>query len=483
MTDAELGALSAMKAAWMTGNPALSSAPAPWRSIGAGDGSEGGELHLLAIAGQALQVACRPVMPGDLRARPDLPDLGHAILHEPVRAPFRRTLKSADGMGRTRQLLALLAKRGFVAHPSDWLPASANSDVPELYAPWLDWVGSIEPSGERASDQLDDDTWDLFYPAERLTLLRGMRMSRPDEALVLIAGKSVGMPADKRLQLVELLSVNLRDADTDFLESLSSDRSGKVRTAAAALLARLGKAHSGEVESELAGFIRSKTSGVLRRQSVLAPTALKTAAQRGRRQELFEQASFEGLSAAIGLSGEEVVGQWRFGSDEDADMSLVELVGRTASDDLAGLLFDRLMQATSPSGRLLAAISARLDEASRLRAAALAMSGRTGPCADALACAGDSLGWMESDLVLGSAAWKDLKANIKKAEKQGGGQRASMIDSTISVTLLELSLLASKTCAQALLSELETIGLHAADPKLDPLRLNAALHPLEDALS
>ena len=475
MNSDEGAALAALKTSWMTGGSAAGAAPTAWRHAVAGAATGEAELRLVAIAGQALQMAYRPSPPPGLQPRKDLPQLALGVLPDAARPLFRRALKQADEQNRQRGILALLAARGHAAHPADWLPDSGADNIPDLYAPWQDWVTTNDQSAEAALDELTDESWDLFYPAERRMHLKAIRLTAPDQARALLAANAGGEPAEKRVSLIEIMAFNLSDADAEYLESLATDRSGKVRALAAGYLARLGRSAVGDVEQELAGFLKSGRSGLLRRQAVYQPNKLKTPAQHARRHEMFEQVSLDGLASVLGASQRDIVTQWDFGTDETADQDLVALAVRTGGDDVITALFERLLQDRNAANDLLGTVSPRLGSDMQRQSTAAAMASKVNPLSTALACSGDDVGWLPREMIFASPALKGLKNDIRQSNKDEGGAKAAAVDRSIAASLFQLGLLASNDAAAALIDDLTSSGLLAADLRLDTLRLNALL--------
>lgn len=478
MNNEEAAALSALKTSWMTGGSAAGSAPSAWRDVVAGATAAEAELRLVAIAGQALQMGYRPSPPSGLQPRKDLPQLALDLIPDAVRPLFRRAMKQADGQGLQRGVLALLAARGHAAHPADWLPASGADTVPDIYAPWQDWVSAADQTAEQVLDELTEDTWELFYPAERRMTLKAIRLVSPERARDLLAAKAGDEPAERRVSLIEIMAVNLTEADAEYLESLAADRSGKVRALAAGYLARLGRTAAGDADQELADFIKSGRSGLLRRQTVYVPNKLKSPAQHARRHEVFEQSSLEGLASALGASPGDVAAHWTFGADETADRDFVALAVRTASDEVMIVLQQRLLDNRNAAADFLGLVSTRLGSDQRRASALAAMTSHHDPLLTALACAGDDLGWVPAAAIFGTAALKSLQRDIRAASKDEGGAKGAALERSIDNCLFQLGLMASSEAARALIDDLSSSGLLAADLRFDTLRLNANLQQI-----
>nr|MBX2856455.1 hypothetical protein [Paracoccaceae bacterium] len=315
-----------LKGRWMAGaggEPLTSAAPPEWCAVTSGVDVLEAELRLLALTGQAEQVAFEPSPPSELRTAPDLPKLAIPSMPAEVRPRFRRLLwgKSGARAGgghdgeRTYRLLTFLAARQIAAHPADWFPRAVSSRAPTLYAPWLAWRETLKQSEAAVAPRLAADegitaeNWGAFLPAERRQALEALRLAEPEKARTLIEAHSAILPADQRLKLVSVLELGLSKEDAPYLETLKTERSQKLVAYAVSLLARLGEAHqeAGECERELAEMLEaSRDHAGLK----VAPKPLKSEAKRRRRRELFETAAFAGLADALGMMPLELAAAW-----------------------------------------------------------------------------------------------------------------------------------------------------------------------------
>jgi Family of unknown function (DUF5691) len=313
------------------------------------------------------------------------------------------------------------------------------------------------PNGKRSSATL-----------RRRIALADIRRSDPAKARELLEAKAGGEAAEARLALIELLRVNLSAADAPYLQSLSADRSGKVKQLAARLLARIGLAGAGEAAAdvaELAGFIEQSRSGLLRRRTVYTPRALKSPAQAARRRELFEACQLIDLASIFGTVEAEFIEGWQLGSKDVADSEFAGMVGASGSDAAVIQLADRLIAAGDAVS--LAPLLPRLD-ASRKRGFVTAVLG-SGPAALPLLNA--------DEIEPGTSGRKELTdsrlyrhARTAIAESSKSGQRIAIGN------LDALAYLATASAAEAIAADLVEAGLASADPPLALLRLNAALN-------
>jgi len=311
-------------------------------------------------------------------------------------------------------------------------------------------------------DALTADGWERLGPAARRAELVALRRRDPASASALLAEKIAGEIPDQRVRLIETLTVGLSETDRPLLETLTSDRAPRVKGLAMSLLARLGDGETeGEDHGELAGFFAVQVKGLLRRTRIVVPQALKTAAQRARRTQLMEVISFNAFARALELTSQELVSAWSWQADELADQQLAAMAARSADDAATEALADALADACI-APRAFAPLMPRLGLEMRRKAASRLLT-RGGGFAAVLDIVG---GGARIDAAIRSPAGAALLRGLR-TEK---GSLAEM-----SAELLALGLIASRPAAKEALEQLATVGLIASDPRLDMLRLNAAL--------
>ncbi|MCL2716500.1 MAG: DUF5691 domain-containing protein [Alphaproteobacteria bacterium] len=337
-----LDCLGAVLARWATGGSAAAVAPAAWVDLLGSDPTEA-ELRLLALSGQLLEsaIALPTTERGALALRtlPDLPRLAPGTVPDRFRPVLRRLQHDSNGADWAC-LLHLLAARGFTVHPADWLPAADNSELPDVYAPWRDWAAMAHgaaTSRGREIDEINIETWDLFYPAERCAALKALRRLDPEAARALLEAKLAGEDAAKRLALVECLSIGLSPTDLPLLQTLAtSDRAPRVKAQAVQYLARLGAAPTSATSNDDAAELADYFSTGLKGGFKLKP--LKTTAQKNRRAQLLSNTDFASFAASLQFSPLELAQNWPFASDAQLDQVLAEMAQRSAPDDIIAVL-------------------------------------------------------------------------------------------------------------------------------------------------
>jgi len=471
MRGDEQEALARMRDCWFAGGTAFPLAPEPWRTLAAPNDPPTREVVLLALAGQAFQVGHRPAPP-EFRASVPLPDLSLPVMPDAARQMFRATLKDFDQHGLSERLLGFVASRGFVAHPLDWMPKGATTEAPDVYAPWVDWVARREADHVMPDDRLSAENWEAFFPAARRSELSRMRVHDPAAARALLEAKAGGEPAEARLRLIQVMQTNLQPDDRPYLETLCGDRSGKVKSLAAHLLARLGVGVGDDTEKaaandELADFIEARKSLILRKRK-LAPRALKTAAQERRRASLFELCTLRDLAGRLETDEAGFVEAWTFGTDDDVDAALIALAARTASDAALPVMMKSVIAAGSDALAHAAPLIARLSPADGLTLQMAALKTLDSDRLDTFQAHAPSFSALDTGDLATLPIVKTLLKDAARTETAGNLYRLEK-----SVRLI--AFLARREAAGDLVERLVASGLSPAEPCLNPLRLNAAL--------
>lgn len=471
MRRTEQEALGRMRDCWFAGGTAFDLAPDTWRELAAPNDPPTREIVLLALAGQAFQVGHRPAPPTFVASVP-LPDLALPAVPDAARQVFRATLKDFEQHGLAERLLGFVASRGFVAHPLDWMPKSATTDAPDIYAPWVDWIARREADHALPDDRLGAENWDAFFPAARRSELARMRIHDPAAARALLQEKAGGEPAETRLRLVQVMQTNLQRDDRPYLESLLTDRSGKVKSLAAHLLSRLGvsvgdDADKASAHAELADFIEAKRSLILRRRK-LAPRALKTAAQERRRADLFELCTLRDLADRFETDEAGFVEAWTFGTEGSVDALLVALAARTASDAALPVMMKSMIAAGRDALAHTASLIARLSPTDGFSLQMAALKTLDSDMLDTFQAHAPSFSALDT---------QDLSALpiVKTLLKDGARTENASNRYRLERALRLVAFLARREAAGDLVDRLVAAGLSPTEPCLNPLRLNAAL--------
>lgn len=439
---------------WTMGGAAASLAPELLRER-LGDDPDEAELRLLVIAGQALSTMVVPEPSGVLQGVADLPALPLPTMPDRLR-PFAARVLSTRETWLRDGLLRLLVARGHVVHPADWMP-TAGDDVPDVYAPWQDWV-----RGTQAASVGKEPGWDDLGPSGRLAMVSRLRRTDPRAAIELVSRRISAETPERRLALVETFGVGLSEDDRAFLEGLSSDRAPSVRGAATRLLARLGDDVSvGEVE-DVRDLVKVESRGLLSSQRTIALSSRMNHPQRERLVRAISRSDARSFAGALGIEDVDLPAMWPWGRDVALDRQLAAMLTDTGSDDVVRAIA-RAVSAGSPiHASTLGKGALRLDREERVN---LVRRSYANERIVTLASHALELGVVES--ADASTEWRSIYLQILR-----GGDASNVAGAS---EMHALGLLLTKDAARGVLDALTRAAVPAGDPRLDTLRLSASL--------
>jgi hypothetical protein len=459
-----------VRGAWMAGRSAFEYCPPEWR--GAIERADT-ECTLAALVGHAIAVLFRPAPMTPPEPRPPLPSLALPILPEPFRPRVRRLMATQKGGTLIeRHLIDFIAARGYAMHPADWMPSPRGDRTPDGYAPWLDWIRGEDKPFPPPSFTLD--AYERWSPAMLRAVLADLRLRDPGAARAVIAAKAPSEPAERRVMLIEILETELSDQDVEFLETQASDRSDRVQALARLYLARLGRQGGADANArELAEMLDVRNGAEPRLGAQLAIGALRSPAQNARRRDLFKLVGLAGLARALGLTEEEIVAAAPAGASEGLD-AFVQMVAATGSDRACRMLLDHMLDDEAFPLAHARPLASRLTREEQRALQRRIMMRDTEMFETTLALTGRALGEAPLSALLASPAYSALMSAVEAACGEDEARRRDA-EPILETALSRLALLAATPAAAALLERLTASGLSPADPKLDLLRLNAAL--------
>ncbi len=479
---------------WMVGcnnSISLDQAPDVWRQLLESQPLERRELCALALCSQFQALMYVPELKSTLKQKPDLPELPFPTLPDTLRPLFRRILqgiKKLSGINDTH-ILSLLSYYKYTAHPADWLPSN-NDGLPAIYYPWYLWASDeLKKEKVPSQDQLNADTWDTFYPAERLVLLRDLRLKDRASAGKLIEQCALRETAEIRFKIIETLSVNLHNDDCELLLRLINDRSQKIVRLAVNFLARLGHYNktvdTKELESkaqELADGFELKKTGILKKKLNIIPKPLKSNKQQAVRSELLEKVPFVEFAKALSVDGEDLAAFWRFSENRDQDNRIFLLNAmNTASDNHISILLKNILEGLDISDsmvQLMQILLPRLTESERaiLLNDLLDSNSALITFTDFFLFLNAPLPTMTWDILTKSKAWKKVKEQLSQNPEKG----ASFDNPFIAHELAALGLIIPGVLAERVIAALVDWGFSLSDPALDTLKLNSQLSHLSN---
>lgn len=492
-TVEEQNLINQLQRRWLAGNSeALKSCHVPdeWWPLLKNEKAERQNILALALCSQFQAFyESGSVENTNVNVMPELPVLELPTLPAGSRFLFRRAIEISKKHNiHIRYILHLLTQRKVSAHPADWLPSPQDDDLPSMYWPWCRWIANELPKSENIQENLNEATWDTFYPAERLVLLRQLRLSDSASARELISVCAGNESAEKRLKIIDIIEINLSLDDVEYLQTLSKDRSQKIKLKALQFLARLGiSQHTLESEStpslaqELAETFQLKTVGVFKKRLTLSPLLLKSKKQQAVRTEQLGHVHFAEFAKALNIDDKKMASAWLFVENREQDNHNFLLSAiNTASDEIIDLLLinalDNIQSQTDHYDSALMNIHILLPRLSLPKRVELIeellqhknIKLRFANCLLFLEAPFQNLHW---DSFSRFYAWRQLSDAVRNDLKQ----QAYVNDYQAALDIHVLGLILPQKLAEQALESLVKLGVLRADPVLNNLKLNIQL--------
>ncbi len=102
-----------------------------------------------------------------------------------------------------------------------------------------DWLSRFNEAWNFSQNQTTEQLWQTGTPEQRKTVLREIRTVNPDEARTLLQQTWQQEDANTKIAFLEIFAINIYEADISFLESLSTEKSKKVKDEAISLLKKI----------------------------------------------------------------------------------------------------------------------------------------------------------------------------------------------------------------------------------------------------
>ena len=471
MLEDTLSRLEAAKLRWMTGGEA------DVRSDPFTSGTQGVEAQLRLLAQAALfrQTCLRPSAPSKLTMVEPLPAPPLPLLSTHLRPAFRHIMQQQD-RSIWQGLTGLMAARGVMAHPFDWLPPQDTNGYADIYIPYAKWKAGLD----NHEMELTAETWQDMYPAERRNAFAELRAKDTTAARAMIEAYGSTLSADERLGLIDCLAQGLGADDIPYLTEVSTkDRSAKVKARAAGFLARLGVASDRDEAKELAAFMEKSTKGIIRRRKEIALRSKLNGAQQNRVSALLDTVTFTQLAAALDITPDALADSYVTEKNTTA-LQFWGLCARTAPRDALLIYWARLRSDGVANFSRLAGITDQLSRDQIMaEAQGLVMSADLTDLHDMLAVTGPDVGRDMSDALLNSPFYRAqldaLKTALAKRATGDGDYRHDPMVAQFGGFVTQLAFLVTAEHARRVASDLQKRGLHAADPILHPLNFNIAL--------
>lgn len=462
-----------MKERWLMGDAGSSVAPANWNaSLGTpknaptkthpGDETE---LGLLAIAGQYQALVRRPPTPS-LCPRPLVPPLGFPTLAGRARTLFSRSIELSRL--HTNSILALMAARGYAAHPLDWLPSSPREEVPDIYHPWLVWLLSPNEDGPK---ELSAENWDDVHATLRRVLLKQQLRTDRSATLGLIKDCTAYLPANEREEILRLLEPDPQPDALVCLRAFEKDRSSKVRALVRKILASMGESCTEDPApsndkrethfQELLGMLKQDKHGI-------GPKRFPKE-KRAKLEARLWSADPRRLAKHFDLTPLQLAKAWQYDRDAKASSSLLHAyLDRDMVKDAMPLLRH---VARSGEGTSCNYILPRLNPKQHDTLIRIAVEREDASFVGLDRWLGESPGTLSFDLAKKSPAYADLMDCVARDVSTGKD------DYSVDTVIQQLGLLLDHQGAIACLDALKQAKFNPLAECLAVLQLNAALPP------
>jgi hypothetical protein len=390
-----------------------------------------------------------------------MPDLGLPRMSPAARAAIRAVLQyeKPSGNGSVRDILEFAEARGFVAHPSDWVPHIHGDDqFPPRYEPWSAWLAERGYTPFWQGVRLTAENWHRWTAEERGNGLSSLlRHDRPAALDLLMTLGVAEAEASKRLLLSRFdvgRSFNgSRAKDVAVLHHFLRDPSDKVRELARYKLANLEGLESEEANAAkaMAYFTRAADGTIRCGPEVHGSAGIYLA-----------HTTFDILADVLEMTPEDLASRIDLA---DVRERLHTLIMYTANPACRAIVAKRLVEAGQIAYRPMLEAADRETWRKSLRLCLA--SGFPNTVFEFL---GPEAGTLDIS---------DIR-QIGQARFLGSSVTGELQDGTLPVNirhdpLRSLALLANREAAQVLLDEALALGMQPDNPRLSMLRLNLAL--------
>ncbi len=471
--EAFAAALATARMGWMTGQLAKVDLPDLSELSDLSDlGEKDAHLRLLALDAQFRALVGAPVLSPDPVIAPHMPEAAKPVIPDAARDWFERSWRGVQQTDKVK-LLRLLDRRGYVAHPFDFVPQSDWDGLPDAYAPWLEW--SRTSVGGPSSAANADGYGTYSGAATRRHFVELCSTDRVG-AMSWLETELAGGNAAQRLRLLSDVAPYLTHEDEPFLARLQdTDRSGKVTALAVQILRRNGCATPKPEDLSALDYLERSKSGLLRRKVRIGTPAKINQTRVNLLRTLLGQIGLADLADFFGLTPGEFVAAWDWdNAHADVSNGLQQCIFETAGDAECRAVVRLRADNPRELGQLDAAHMDRLGPDARSEVIAMLIEGL--PTRDqALWQLTDTLTKLRLDGLdeaQGAALWDKARGH-PDLNPASGPDKSGFEPWGGEIRTLAMCLNAPQ--ARAALELFAQRGVHGAEPMLAPLQLNIAL--------
>ena len=409
---------------------------------------------------------------------PELPSLSLPTLESRWQNLCKKCLSAVSQDNTTLvALVRLLSSRGYTLHPTLWLPTKSfmecylmDDELSALYMPWYVWQHDGELINQ---NELTIDNWDEWYPAQRLALLKRWRHDEPIKALEMIKTCITKENATERYKIIQVLTINLSDADQEFLIGLQNDRSQKVVSFASQLLVRLGVYQEDKYSTDI---ISELNEGFEFSGNKITAKKTNNNKKRDNRNECLKKVNIYAWAKANQLTVSEFILRWDFDKNNYYDnMAFVRNIIDVIDDDQVPVLANKLATRLSKNNyeiELCQEIFGRLTQENKQMFADKLLTSKKDATFSLLVQVCPSPLQIAFETLMASPMYIQLINKIKAYMDKDAGR---LLDYPANHDCVALGLLMPAVTARQVLEQMFALGVSRTDPALCTLTLNAKL--------
>lgn len=461
-----LDELTAARMGWMTGQPSDTELP----ELAELPPKEA-QMRLLAMDAQLRAIATVPNNIPTLTFAQPMPKTDRAFPQEAARPLFRRLWESKQQETRI-DILDLLDRRGYIAHPFDFAPETAWDQLPEIYGDVLAWSRHTLNAAQNTTPAPC-----ASYSRQRTQLhYADLRRQNHTEATEWLQSELAQNNAQNRLRLLRDIANQMTLADEPLLNTLvRHDRSGKVMAFAIQILRRLGARTPPPDDLSALEYLErfdpkapndTARIGTPKKMNQTRASLLATT---------LGEIGFQDLAKELGLPPAELIKTWDWDhAHHMVSDALQRCIFSTGQEEDCLALIAQFANAPTALDILIQDDMARLSKPARQQAISMLIENTDGSLHEFWFLLEYLNNWRLNNLseAQSAALWDCAKQHSDLDPSNAAQQQRRDYHEAL---VFRLSMCLHPAHAQLALDFFASQGLHSADPVLAPLHLNVAL--------
>lgn len=278
-----------------------------------------------------------------------MPDLGLPTMGDAARTTFLNIIQHEDieADSSLNDVVQLAAARGFVTHPSDWVPQPSDyPSYPVLYQLWAIWLAENGYTPLSAGVPLTAENFSRFPRRARNQAFRRLYERDRDAAYDLLKRLAGKAPATVRLELMGELGGGASfsgdyPSDLQILEYFLNDKLEKVRQHCRERIQLMYGLETAEAHARFIARHFEIRSGQIVRLPPEAPAFGLTHRLSDSLYRNFECTTIDALAAELKVNPAEVVAMW---GDEQTAQKLEHLIVRSDNLEARSALAQRFLE-------------------------------------------------------------------------------------------------------------------------------------------